>query len=108
MRDRATGLFILGVALVLLGVGPIGFSMGVGNHIIDNNKMVECAQLDQDWSDWAFSPKFVVPLVFGIGCAGAALLRIPRPKRRHYLENAAVLVAATGLISACAPGWILF
>ena len=108
VKIAATTIYVAGVLLVISGVAPMGFAVGVMNHVADDPGIEGGAQLEKEWSDWAFSRTFTGYIVVGVALILVGIVLVLKPWRLYFSTSAIALTMLTVLVSACLTGWVLF
>jgi len=101
-------LFSLGIALLLVGLCPAAFALGVRSNVLDNPAIVGGAALEKHWWTWAMSSHFVIFLTFGLAVALAGLLISPRKQRVALTTLGFCCIVFVTFVAACSSGWLLF
>ena len=113
-RRTGTGILsrilcVVGVALILLGLCPVAFAIGVDSNVADDPEIVEDgAQLVREWYAWAFSPHYVASLLIGLVSALSGLMLSQPSRRLQILRRSGILVFVAAFAAACSSGWLLF
>lgn len=102
-------LFLTGITLVLIGLCPIAFAIGVDSNVSDEPGAVVNGQaLIRAWYSWAFSAQFVGPLIVGTISSIAGVILVPTTQREQLITRALAAIGILVLVSACSSGWLLF
>ena len=65
MKIATFALLTMGAILLLIGGGPMAAALVVSNQVIDDGPDPGDPEIMLEWDDWAFTPRFIWPVVGG-------------------------------------------
>ncbi len=66
MKSAIIALLTVGTILLVIGGGPMAAALVVSNQVIDDGPDPGDFEIMLEWDHWAFTPRFIWPVVGGI------------------------------------------
>jgi hypothetical protein len=99
----------VGILVMLLGIIPIALSLSVSNALIDDNG-IEPGEMEimDAWEAWAFSPKFILCALAGVGILFIQFCLCSSTGKRCYAVTVLLLSVVSVFVAILVHGWYIF